>query len=267
MDHREVGEYWERNAEAWTRLCRQGFNVSRDEITTPAFLALIPEVAGLSGLDIGCGDGYNTRLVARRGARMTAVDIAPTFIRLAREQEERDPVGVDYRVASAAELPFPDRAFDFVVAFMSFMDIPDLDGTLREAFRVLRPGGFLQFAITHPCFDRPLRAWVRDEAGHKVAYQCGDYFKDPDGRVEEWLFSTTPPEVRHATPMFQVPTFCRPLSVWLNALTDAGFIPERFDEPYASDETLRRFPKFAGTRVVALWLIVRCRRPAEPRGS
>jgi 2-polyprenyl-3-methyl-5-hydroxy-6-metoxy-1,4-benzoquinol methylase len=124
MDDNQVGAYWEGNAEAWARSSRLGCNVSRDEITMPAFLALLPEVAGLCGLDIGCGEGHGTRLLARRGATMTAVDIAPTFIRLAREEEGREPLGIDYREASALTLPFPDRQFDFVVAFMSFMDMP-----------------------------------------------------------------------------------------------------------------------------------------------
>jgi ubiquinone/menaquinone biosynthesis C-methylase UbiE len=157
MDDKQVGEYWEGNAEVWARLSRLGYNVSRDEITLPAFLALLPDVAGLSGLDIGCGEGHSSRLLARRGARMTAVDIAPTFIRLARDEEEREPLGIDYRVASALALHFADGAFDFLAAFMSLMDIPDLGGALREASRVLRPGGFLQFAITHPCYDTPER--------------------------------------------------------------------------------------------------------------
>jgi ubiquinone/menaquinone biosynthesis C-methylase UbiE len=80
-----------------------------------AFLALLPEVSGLSGLDIGCWERHGTRLVARRGARMTAVDISPAFNRLASE-EEREPLAIEYREASALALPFPDRRFDFAVA-------------------------------------------------------------------------------------------------------------------------------------------------------
>jgi hypothetical protein len=56
---------------------------------------------------------------------MTAVDIAPTFIRHARDAEREEPRGIRYLVASGVELPFPDRAFDFVTGFMSFMDIPE----------------------------------------------------------------------------------------------------------------------------------------------
>jgi ubiquinone/menaquinone biosynthesis C-methylase UbiE len=115
MDDKQVGAFWDGNAEAWARLSRLGYNV-RDEITMPDFLALLPEVSGLSGLDIGCGERHGTRLVARWGARMTAVDISPAFIRPASEEEEREPLGIEYREASALALPFPDRRFDFAVA-------------------------------------------------------------------------------------------------------------------------------------------------------
>ncbi len=262
MDDREVGAFWEGNAETWTMLSRLGCNLSRDEITMPAFLSMLPDVSGLTGLDIGCGDGHSTRLIAARGARMTAVDIAPTFIRLAREEEEREPLGIDYRVASALELPFPDGVFDFVVAFMSLMDIPQLHRALSEACRVLRSAGFLQFAITHPCYDTPERGWVRNEAGQKVAFQCGGYFDNIEGRVDEWLFFATPAELKHRFPKFQTPKYFRTLSTWLNSLRDAGFVLEQVQEPRCSDVTLRRFPDFADARIVPLWLNIRSRKPA-----
>ena len=91
MEAREVAKYWEANAENWTRFSRAGHDVYRDAVNTPAFLAMLPPVDGLAGLDIGCGEGANTRLLARRGARMHAIDVAPTFIRNAQAEEEREP--------------------------------------------------------------------------------------------------------------------------------------------------------------------------------
>ena len=85
MDRERAAAYWEGNAETWTRQSRAGYDVYRDHVNTPGFLALLPPVAGLSGLDIGCGDGTNTRALARLGARMTAIDVAPTFVKYARE--------------------------------------------------------------------------------------------------------------------------------------------------------------------------------------
>ncbi len=71
---------------------------------------------------------------------------------------------------------------------MSFMDVPETDRVLAEAFRVLKPGGFLQFSMLHPCFDTPHRRNLRDADGVTYAIEVGDYFRNLDGEVSEWLF-------------------------------------------------------------------------------
>src|ERR1043165_2781716 len=101
MDHNEAGRLWNESAESWTRLARAGYDVYRDHLNTPAFFAMLPNVAGLSGLDIGCGEGFNTRLLAERGARMNAIDISPVFISHAQQEETATPRGIAYQVASA----------------------------------------------------------------------------------------------------------------------------------------------------------------------
>ena len=212
MDHEEVGRYWDANAEAWTELVRAGYDHYRDGLNTPAFLVMLPDVDGLSGLDVGCGEGHNTRLVAGRGARMTGVDISGTFVRHAQEAEDREPLGIRYERASAVDLPFDEESFDFVTAFMSLMDIPETGRALAEAFRVLRPSGFLQFSISHPCFATPHHENLRDESGRTYAFEVGDYFRGRDGEVEEWSFSAAPPEARERLRPFRVPLFTRTVS-------------------------------------------------------
>ena len=133
------------------------------------------------------------RLLAKRGARLSAIDIAEVFIAHAREAEQQTPLGIDYRVASAVALPFEDATFDFATGFMSFMDVPETARVLAEAYRVLKPGGFLQFSITHPCFDTPHRRNLRDASGRTYALEVGDYFRNLQGDVTEWLFSAAPP--------------------------------------------------------------------------
>jgi hypothetical protein len=58
MYHTEVKRYWDENAENRTRLARAGYNFYRDYLNRPVFFAMLPEVKGLSGLDIGCGEGH-----------------------------------------------------------------------------------------------------------------------------------------------------------------------------------------------------------------
>jgi 2-polyprenyl-3-methyl-5-hydroxy-6-metoxy-1,4-benzoquinol methylase len=62
---------------------------------------MLPPVEGLQGLDIGCGDGANTRAVVRRGARMRGIDVAPTFVRQAKAGEQAEPLAIVYRAADA----------------------------------------------------------------------------------------------------------------------------------------------------------------------
>ncbi len=224
---------------------------------------MLPNAAELAGLDIGCGEGHNTRLVAKLGARMTAVDIAAVFIGHAIRAEIDEPLKINYLLASAVELPFADASFDFATGFMSFMDVPETDRVLAEAWRVLRPGAFLQFSITHPCFDTPHRRNVRDAQGRTYAIEVGDYFQTREGEIDEWLFTAAPPHVKLGLRKFRIPRFTRTLSQWLNLLTDVGFLLERMEEPRPSDETVAACPALQDAQVVSYFLHLRVRKPAR----
>ncbi len=265
MDHREVGRMWDANAEAWTRLARAGYDVYRDHVNTPAFLKMLPDVLGLRGLDIGCGEGENTRLVAGRGARMTAFDISRTFLVHAFEKEQEESFGIGYLLAHAGELPFPDDCFDFAMATMSLMDTPDHEKVIHEIWRVIKPGGFFQFSITHPCFQTPRWKWICDETGQRIALECGDYFSPPEHEIEEWMHTSAPPEMERQFGKFRIPVFRRTLSGWVNMLIDAGFALEQMVEPYADEDAIRRYPQIADTRTIAYFLIVRCGKPGIER--
>ena len=261
MDHIEVGEYWEANAEAWTVMSRRGYDRCRDLFNTPTFLRILPEIDGLQGLDIGCGEGGNTRLLAEHGATMHGIDIAPTFIKYATDAETENPQGITYQVANAAQLPFEDESFDFATAFMSFQDIADQSTAISEAFRILKPGGFFQFSIIHPCFQTPKWGWVLDEDGKRVSLTVGDYFRDGTCRMEEWTFGAAPKELQDEYPKFKTPYFEQTLSTWLNMLLATGFRLEHFAEPYPDDETLEKHPEKYDARIIAWFLIIRCRTP------
>lgn len=261
MDHFDVGHFWNNNAATWTTLVRQGYDVYRDWVNTPAFLAMLPDIEGLRGLDIGCGEGSNTRKLAELGANMVAIDVAQVFLHYALTQENRDPRGISFQAASALNLPFGKATFDFATAFMSLMDIPDSQKAIHETYRVLKPGGFFQFSITHPCFDPPYRKSLKDADGKEYAIAVGGYFDKIDGRIDEWLFSSLPAEQRQHWPKFRIPRFHRTLSEWINLLIATGFVIEALAEPRADDAIAAQCPAVADTQIVAYFLHIRCRKP------
>jgi SAM-dependent methyltransferase len=191
---------------------------------------------------------------------VTAIDIAGAFLRAARADEAADPLGIAYAKASAVDLPFPDASFDFVCSIMCLMDVADVESALAEVHRVLRPGGFLQFSICHPCFDTLHRRNLRGPDGKTYALEVGRYFEHIPGRVVEWIFSVAPEEVKRSVRPFRTPYFTRTLSAWLNLLVDAGFVIERLAEPRPSDEVVARWPNVQDAQVVAYFLHVRGRK-------
>jgi SAM-dependent methyltransferase len=116
-------------------------------------------LSGARVLDVGCGDGAVTRLMTREGARVTGVECSPTQLApacaLARDGDE------DYLVATGEALPFADAALDIVVYFNVLHHVPVESQlqALREARRVLRPGGLLY--VQEPVAEGPYFELVR----------------------------------------------------------------------------------------------------------
>ena len=258
LSEADVARYWNANADGWAAEVRQGHDVAREWLNNPEFLPFIGDVRGRQVLDAGCGEGYNTRMLARQGARMTGVDLSDRMIALAEEEERRAPLGIRYVNTSYAELGmFDEAAFDTVVSFMALMDGPRFDLAMKECGRVLRPGGTLAFSLMHPCFITKGSRWIRDEHGEKVSWVVSRYF-DPAHWVERWRFTDAPADA----PQFAVPRFDRTLSEYLNAVMDAGFTLRKLSEPRPSLEYCAAHPSQRGWRDhVAVFLHVRAEKP------
>ncbi|MFX1591225.1 MAG: class I SAM-dependent methyltransferase [Promethearchaeota archaeon] len=263
MENRDIGRYWNENAKNWAKLSRMGYDRCRDLINSPAFFKMLPDISNLKGLDIGCGEGHNTRIAAKKGGKMTAIDISEVFIKYATETEQENPLGIKYKVASGTELPYSDNCYDFAIATMSLMDMAENEKAIQEAFRVIKPGGFFQFSITHPIVSNSDWRWIRNEEGKKIGFVIEDYFKKLNGELEEWIFGAAPKEITENMNKFKIPRFTRTLSEWLNLLIEKGFILEKFCEPYAEDEILKKHPEEYDSRIIPYFLIIRCIKPMK----
>jgi arsenite methyltransferase len=93
-------------------------------------------------LDVGCGSGWATRLLADYAfnGRVTGIDISDQMVDLARESSRSHP-NIDFEVASAEQLPFPDNEFTHAFSMESLYYYRNIPAALKEIQRVLKPGG------------------------------------------------------------------------------------------------------------------------------
>jgi SAM-dependent methyltransferase len=182
----------------------------------PATLAMCQPVSDLRVLDLGCGEGYCARQLARSGARdVTGVDVSAQMIHEARRQEEAEPLGIQYRVADATclgELSTGD--YDLVVAMFLFnyLLIAETRACMAEVARILRPGGRFVFAVPHPAF--PYLA----SAGPPFFFEVGlaGYFNGRDGRFPGKIWKR---DGRH----LEVQVCHKTIEDYFSALGAAGF--------------------------------------------
>jgi len=101
-------------------------------------------------LEIGCGTGYFTKEIAKTGAQVTAIDISPELLNIARQ--EITGLNVSFLLDNAYELSFKNDSFDSIVG-SSVLHHLEIDKAISEMFRVLKPGGSIFF--TEPNMMNP----------------------------------------------------------------------------------------------------------------
>jgi SAM-dependent methyltransferase len=116
----------------------------------PALVHAAGVAPGQRVLDVGAGTGNATLPAAAAGAQVVGTDIAPELMAVGERAARARDLAVDWRVADAQALPFPDGAFDVVLSVVGAMFAPDHEATARELLRVCRPGGTIAMANWTP---------------------------------------------------------------------------------------------------------------------
>jgi ubiquinone/menaquinone biosynthesis C-methylase UbiE len=208
---------------------------------------MLGDVRGRRVVDLGCGEGAYARALAKRGARVTAVDGSTRLVEVARQRARAEHLDIDHFCANANALDtIPSTSVDVVLASMVLMDVEDYEGAAREIHRILAPHGELVMSITHPCFSAPTSEWVRDAAGNPQFFAVDRYF---DRVAWEDLIARG----------FRAPVIRRhrPLQDYLTPLLGLGLVLRDFQEPSVTEEELRHSPRFAYLRRVPYFVFMR----------
>jgi SAM-dependent methyltransferase len=230
--HPTLAEAWEANAPDWLRWARTPGHDSYWQFHRDAFLPLVPPPGRLT-LDVGCGEGRVARDLKALGHRVIAIDSSPTLLRAARELDPE----LEIVEAKATSIPLPDRAADLAVAFMSLMDMDDMETAVREVARVLEPGGRFVLAVVHPI-------------------NAAGTFADPADPDSPFLITESYFDVRRYRERIErgglrmtFESFHRTFQQYADSLVEAGFVIEAVREVTDdADPRWRRIPLFLHVR-------------------
>lgn len=214
--------------DAYQRMRAAGSGLN-EELEQPALRRLLPDVAGLDVLDLGCGDGAQAERLAAAGAR-SVLGVDPSARMLERARRRTNP-RVRYVRAAAEELSLGDATVDLVVSSLALHYIPDLPALIARVAAWLRPGGHLVYSVEHPVCtaQHPMTGWPQ---GRERTMWPVTAYGHESAREQLW-FDTTVTKFHHK------------LSTHIAALTTSGLTLTALDEPQPTPAAVARRPDLA----------------------
>lgn len=217
-------DIWNADAANWVDVARW-----RWETETPIWgnwgnsettLRLLPvDMSDLEAIELGCGTGYVAAWMHQRGARVTAIDISEAQLATARMLADERGATINFIEGNAETTGLPDASFDFAISEYGASIWCQPDTWLREAWRLLRPGGRLVFLGNHPLslICSPLDGSPADRTLHRP-------YKDM------WGADWTKVEIEPTGVCFNLTT-----AAWMDLFAEIGFHVTKYQELYAPD--------------------------------
>lgn len=182
--------------------------------------------------------------LAKRKAKVVAVDCSEKAVKYSAELAERESLDVEHHIRNSNDLyGIGDGEFDVVLCSMMLMDCEDLEGTLREAARVLKPGGRLFASVLHPCFDGNHEKGIgRQGQGIDRQVVVKNYFEPRQWEAPLWG-GKTPVLWHHRT-----------LEEYAKSFIKAGLSIRDIHEPRATEEEAKISVSLAWLQKIPLYL-------------
>lgn len=145
-------------------------------VISPNLLRWFQDLKGKKVIDVGCGQGFFSRLLTEKGAMVTGIDSGGSLIQIAKSENKH----IKFLKADAQNLSFAKaREFDMALCVLSLQNMENLKAVLGEISRVLKPNGKLIAVLNHPAFRIPQSSsWGFDEE-NKIQYRRIDSYLSP----------------------------------------------------------------------------------------
>lgn len=236
----EIGDEWIQKAQT---------NDFRIFYIMPNTFELLGDVNKKAVLDLGCGEGGYARELARKGANVVAVDCSNNAVEYAIAKAVEEELQIKHYVRNSNDLyGINDNTFDIVLCAMMLMDVEDLNGTLQEIHRVLKPQGKVFISILHPCFKPPIEhQWFKEDDGIQVRVK--NYFSPSEW---EGQISNIENKViyRHKT-----------ISEYVKAFVQNCFIIKDMNEPIPTPEQQKKSSRIEWLAKIPMYLFITLEKP------
>ncbi|WP_072779341.1 class I SAM-dependent methyltransferase [Marivita hallyeonensis] len=224
-DHVSINrEVWDKDAQNWVDLGKRLWSGPPQWGIWGApetSVTLLPEdMTGLDAVELGCGTGYVSGWMARRGARVTGIDVSSEQLATARQLADAYGAEITFVQGDAEATGFDAGRFDFAISEYGAAIWCRPEVWLREAWRLLRPGGSLVFLGNHPLsiICTPLNGAPCEPVLHRPYRGL-------------WGVDWTEVEIDPSGVTFNLS-----IADWFALFTEIGFTVTRYQELYAPDE-------------------------------
>lgn len=138
-----IVNYWEKRSDSFLVQKRQELHSAMAERWMKEIRGQLPEGKKLRILDVGCGAGFFSILLAKEGYQVTGIDLTPDMIKNARLLAEEEKVSCEFQVMDAENPEFQEETFDVVISRNLTWTLPHVQHAYQEWIRVLKKGGIL----------------------------------------------------------------------------------------------------------------------------
>jgi SAM-dependent methyltransferase len=212
----------------------------------PALRALLPDLRGLSVVDLGCGYGWFCRWAQEQGAgRVLGLDVSEKM--LAQAKATTSAAGIIYERADLESFDLPEASFDVAYSSLALHYIKDVGAFVAKVHSALKPGGRLVFSTEHPIYMAPSHPGWSIEGDGRETWPLDGYLREGP-RTTDWF---APGVVKHH----------RTIGTTLNSLIRVGFTITHVEEWRPTDEQISANPHWAKELDRPMFLLVAAQRP------